>query len=198
MRVKARGCSARRSPLTTTSSPVTSWRCWRRIPITSMPQQPPSAASSVSTGLAPSGSGALSIAKPVPFPVSASKTRPDPDPGSTPRSTTRTLFAIRPSPDRCAGPGGRSLDGAGDPLAGLRLRFPRPIAARRSQRQVQLLVREHLAPAHDLRRIVLEHEMGQVVEPHLDLLAEAHHGDEVIAGPHQPREAARERDAEEI
>src|SRR5438552_610122 len=85
--------------------------------------------------------------------------------------------ATRTSPPRA--PPGRptSLSLARD----LFLRRPR------AEREIQLLVAQHLAAAEDLRDVVLEEQVGELVERDLELLAEPHHLDEVGRGPHQPR-----------
>src|SRR5262245_99119 len=112
--------------------------------MTSIPQHPPSEASMVSTGLGPTGAAALSMTNRCSCPTCASNTSPVP---STVCSTTRAWLAIAD-------------------LRRARDRIVRRAAGRR-ERQVQLLVRQHLAAVEDLRRVVLEHEMDQVVEADL-------------------------------
>src|SRR5688572_15501502 len=68
----------------------------------------------------------------------------------------------------------------------------------RCQGEIQLLVREHGPPRQDLRHVVFEEDMGQVVQPDLDLLPNAHHLDQVGARPQEPCELARHGDAEQL
>src|SRR5262249_30682535 len=104
-------------------------------------------------------------------------------------SVTVAVFAMVESPPAPrAGPGlCRALAAAGA-----------PIVRRLAEREVHLLVGEDLAAAQDLGGIVLEEQVRQMIEADLDLLAEADHLDEVVAGPQQPRQPSRDGNAQDV